>query len=76
MNPFRVKTRADLEKYLEDRGFTRTNVGTGTGKFWKSVKTGKHIQIPEEYQDGMFPEFYLKDFYEAVEKISAMPQLH
>ena len=76
MNPYRVKTRADLEKYLTEQGFAKTDKTTGTGEFWRSGKTGKHVQIPDEYQDGMYPEYYLQDLYDAVEKINAMPPLH
>lgn len=76
MNPHRVKTRADLEKYLTEQGFVKTGHTTGTSEFWRSVKTGKHVQIPDAYQDGMFPEYYLQDLYDAVERITVTPPLH
>ena len=76
MNPFRVKTRADLEAYLSSQGFVNTGIKTATGEFWKSEKTGKHLQVPLEYQDGMYPDYYLKDMYEAIELINRMAPLH
>ena len=62
MNPFRVKTRADLEAFLHSEGFTKTDSQTDTGEFWRS-ESGKHVQVPFEYQDDMYPDFYLKDLY-------------
>lgn len=68
MNPNRVKTRPDLEAYLAHEGFTNTGVKTDTGEFWVSAN-GKHIQVPLEYQDGMYPEFYLKDLYYMIDAL-------
>jgi hypothetical protein len=70
VNPFRVKNRSDLEGFLGSKGFVNTGVKTATGEFWKCTRTGKHIQVPLEYQDGMYPEYYLQDMYTAIELIA------
>ena len=70
MSPHRVKTRADLESYLASEGYTSTGVKTATGEFWRSA-TGKHVQVPLEYQDGMYPEFYLKDLYYMIDTLKS-----
>lgn len=68
MNPYRVLSKQDLEDELTKRGFTKTETRTATGTFWRSAQTGKHLQVPDPYED-MYPRYILTDMNEQMEKM-------
>ena len=60
MNPKRVRTQEEIEAALASLGLVKTEIITATGRFWRSLATGRHVQVPEPY-DGTYPEFILAD---------------
>ena len=70
MNPHRVPTQQEFEAQLEAKGFRKTDVRTGTGCFWQSTASKKHILVPDPYE-GMYPKFILKDFEEQMSKVES-----
>lgn len=72
MNPGRVRTREEVERALRAKGLEPTDLTTGTGRFWKSTISGRHIQVPEPY-DGMYPEAILEDLYGRLDELGFGP---
>ena len=68
MNPKKVKSQAEVEVYLRSLELEPTEVVTATGRFWKSTRTGRHVQVPEPY-DCMYPEFILRDLMARLEEL-------
>ncbi len=58
MSAHRVTTQAEIEAQLKTLGLQPTEVRTETGRFWKSTRTGRHVQVPDPYE-GMYPNFIL-----------------
>ena len=56
----RVKSQKEVEDALRESGFEPTEEKTGTGRFWKSRLTGKHLSVPDPYEE-MYPDFILGD---------------
>lgn len=63
-----VVTRNEVEGALDKAGFEPTDVRTDTGTWWRSKKTGRHLLVPDPY-DEMYPEFILKDLRELAGKV-------
>ena len=68
MNPKRVLSKEQVEAYLASLDLEKTEIVTATGRFWKSTKTGRHVQVPEPYE-GMYPEFILSDLRARLEEL-------
>ena len=74
MNPRRVLTKEQIERRLNEMGLVKTDHFTATGRFWKSLHTSRHVQVPEPY-DGMYPDFILRDLIGRLEELG-LPPLH
>jgi hypothetical protein len=72
VNPYRVTTQEEFEASLRSAGFEPTDETTDTGRFWRSVQSGKHILVPDPYE-GMYPLFIVKDFHEQWKKMGQQP---
>jgi hypothetical protein len=68
MNPFMVVSERNLLDHLISLCYEPTKETTGTGTFWKSLKTGKHLLVPFPYE-GMYPDFILKDLEVEIGKV-------
>jgi hypothetical protein len=68
VNPYRVKTAAEICEQLERLGFIKTDRETQTGVVWRSVQNGRHLIVPHPY-DGMYPDFILGDLKGLIEKL-------
>jgi hypothetical protein len=68
VNPKRVLSKGQVEAYLASLDLERTEIVTATGRFWKSTRTGRHVQVPEPYEE-MYPEFILSDLRARLEDL-------
>lgn len=68
MNPFIVVSEKNLKDRLTELCYEPTEIKTGTGTFWKCMKTEKHLLIPFPYE-GMYPDFILKDIEKIIGKV-------
>jgi hypothetical protein len=62
----KVKTKDELEAELRAEGYEPTDFYTKTGRAWRSMKTGKHITVPEPYDGDMYPDFILNDIRDLI----------
>ncbi len=56
----RVKTKQEVEEWLRSEGWVPTDLTTSTGRVWRSTRTGKHIQVPED-DEGLYTDWMLRD---------------
>jgi hypothetical protein len=75
VNPKRVLSKEAVEAHLASLDLEKTDIVTATGRFWKSTKTGRHVQVPEPY-DGMYPEFILADLRVRLEELGLGSMMH
>lgn len=68
MNPFTVVTEQDLLNHLKIHCYEATNETSETGRFWKCMRTGKHILVPFPYEE-MYPDFMLHDLEIIIGKV-------
>lgn len=68
----RIPGEKDLHEVLEEKGFERTSERTGTGTFWRSKTTGKHVLIPDS-DEGLYPSSLLMDIEEQIGKLNLWP---
>lgn len=68
MNPFIVVSEKNLIDHLIEQCYEQTQESTATGKFWKCLRTGKHILVPFSEQE-MYPDFILKDLELLIGKV-------
>ena len=67
MNPHQVKEWANVEKWLESKGFVKTPDRINGGQVWRS-KSRRHIIVPDAV-DGFYPEYFWNDLVERVDAI-------
>lgn len=61
----RIRSRQDVERVLEEKGYQKTTHRTATGTIWVHTGTGEHIQVPDPYEE-MYPEVIIKDLLDIV----------
>jgi len=68
VNPNQVKTWAEVEGWLYERGFTPTSETTDDGgRIWRS-KSKRHLVVPDHI-DGYYPDYLWKPLVERAMQI-------
>ena len=72
MSAGRVWTQAEIEAQLAALGLTPTEHRTATGRFWRSTRSGRHVQVPDPYE-GMYPNFILDTLKARLQELGFKP---
>ncbi len=68
-----IAPRVPPEKEIFDRlaalGFEPTGMRSGTGEFWRHIKTDRHLQVPDSIQ-GYYPDWLRDQFMVHAEDIA------
>lgn len=67
MNPHQVKTWAEVEEWLREKGFVPTHERVDGGQIWRS-KSKRHMVVPD-HVDGFYPDYFWNDLVRRAEKI-------
>lgn len=66
--PVPVPTERQIHALLRKAGFEPTEKRTATGTYWRSIETGKHVQVPDAIE-GHYTDWLLADLVGIIGKV-------